>query len=39
MNLEENLKVLSNSIEGNLFYDNLHKAIYATDASVYRELP
>lgn len=27
------------SIEGELFTDNLHQTIYATDASVYRELP
>lgn len=30
---------LSDLIEGDLFSDNLHKIIYATDASVYREMP
>lgn len=30
---------LSNALEGELFTDNLHKTIYATDASVYREIP
>ncbi|OIQ37625.1 MAG: FAD-binding oxidoreductase [Bacteroidetes bacterium MedPE-SWsnd-G1] len=33
------LSNLSNQLQGELFYDDLHKAIYATDASVYRKLP
>ena len=33
------LNSLHNSLEGELFYDNLHKNIYATDASVYRKIP
>jgi FAD/FMN-containing dehydrogenase/Fe-S oxidoreductase len=34
-----NLKELSNSISGEVFFDDLHKSIYATDASVYRKIP
>ena len=30
---------LDTSLKGNLFFDNLHKSIYATDASVYRKVP
>jgi len=33
------LQDLSKSIEGELYQDDLHQIIYATDASVYRELP
>ncbi len=33
------LKSLSTKIEGEVFYDLLHKSIYATDASVYRKIP
>ena len=33
------LNKLSNLLSGELFFDNLHKSIYATDASVYRKLP
>jgi FAD/FMN-containing dehydrogenase/Fe-S oxidoreductase len=33
------LKELSESLKGELFFDNLHKSIYATDASVYRMIP
>ena len=33
------LDSLRNSLEGELHYDGLHRHIYATDASVYRELP
>ena len=33
------LKFLKNSISGELFFDNLHKTLYATDASVYRKIP
>ena len=35
----ENLKELANKLEGELFYDSLWRSIYATDASVYRNLP
>ena len=34
-----NQKELSEIIEGDVFFDNLHKIIYATDASVYRKIP
>jgi len=33
------LKDLSKSLEGELLFDELSRAIYATDASVYRKLP
>ncbi len=33
------LQELSNTLDGELFFDDLHKSIYATDASVYRMLP
>src|SRR5690606_35671694 len=33
------LKALSSIIKGELLIDDLHRAIYATDASVYRQLP
>lgn len=33
------LQQLSDSLEGTLFYDELHKKIYATDASAYRIMP
>ena len=33
------LNALNNSLTGELFFDNLHKTIYATDASVYRKIP
>lgn len=36
---ESSLKILQNSLNGELLYDNLHKSLYATDASVYRKLP
>ncbi|NAS30616.1 FAD-binding protein [Flavobacteriaceae bacterium R38] len=36
---EELLLDFSKNIEGQLFIDKLHKAIYATDASVYRKVP
>lgn len=39
MKLEKNLKDLSGLLSGSLFYDELWKSIYATDASVYREIP
>lgn len=33
------LEELSQKLTGELFFDDLHKAIYATDASVYRKIP
>ncbi len=33
------LQQLKDLLEGDLFFDNLYKTLYATDASVYRELP
>lgn len=33
------LTSLGNSLSGELHYDDLHKALYATDASVYRKIP
>ncbi len=33
------LQNLSNSLTGELLFDDLHKSIYATDASVYRKIP
>ena len=33
------LENLSNSISGEVLFDNLSKSIYATDASVYRKIP
>ena len=33
------LKILSDSLNGELFFDDLHKTLYATDASVYRKIP
>ncbi len=35
----QQLKSLSKSLNGELFTDNLHKLLYATDASVYRKVP
>jgi hypothetical protein len=32
----DQLKQLSESLEGTLLYDDLHKTLYATDASAYR---
>ncbi|MEP2935401.1 MAG: FAD-linked oxidase C-terminal domain-containing protein [Gilvibacter sp.] len=37
--LSHALKFLEKSLEGSLFTDDLHKAMYATDASVYRMIP
>ena len=37
--MKEKLSELSQQIDGQLFYDDLWRSIYATDASVYRELP
>ncbi|MCX2680151.1 FAD-binding protein [Galbibacter sp. EGI 63066] len=33
------LRKLNKKLKGELFFDDLHKTIYATDASVYREIP
>jgi FAD/FMN-containing dehydrogenase/Fe-S oxidoreductase len=33
------LNKLSNVLSGEVYFDNLHKTMYATDASVYRKLP
>ncbi len=33
------LQELSEKLDGELFFDELHKSIYATDASVYRKIP
>lgn len=33
------LDSLDNSLSGDILYDNLHKTLYATDASVYRKIP
>ncbi|MDX1762197.1 MAG: FAD-linked oxidase C-terminal domain-containing protein, partial [Christiangramia sp.] len=37
--MEKKLQQLSQEIDGQLYYDELWRSIYATDASVYRELP
>ncbi|MDY7395544.1 FAD-linked oxidase C-terminal domain-containing protein [Aureibaculum sp. 2210JD6-5] len=34
-----NLPRLEEKLSGELFFDDLHKSIYATDASVYRKIP
>jgi len=39
MPIKQALHLLSKNIEGELFFDDLHKSIYATDASVYRKIP
>ena len=33
------LEILNSSLDGELLFDDLHKSIYATDASVYRKIP
>ena len=33
------LEILNSSLTGELLFDDLHKNIYATDASVYRKIP
>ncbi|MES2239330.1 MAG: FAD-linked oxidase C-terminal domain-containing protein [Bacteroidota bacterium] len=35
----QSLEQLSHSLEGTLLHDNLHKTLYATDASAYRIVP
>lgn len=37
--MKDELLLLQRSLEGELLWDDLHKHIYATDASVYREIP
>lgn len=37
--MKEYLKELSDQLQGELHWDNLHKTIYATDASIYRIVP
>ncbi len=37
--MKEKLNLLGQELDGQLFTDNLWRSIYATDASVYRELP
>ncbi len=39
VSLENKLTQLKASLQGELHFDNLHKSIYATDASVYRKIP
>ncbi|MDC7998358.1 FAD-binding and (Fe-S)-binding domain-containing protein [Gilvibacter sediminis] len=37
--LDASLKALQEKLQGEIHWDRLHKQLYATDASVYRELP
>ncbi len=37
--MKEVLAGFTKDLEGELYYDDLHRSIYATDASVYRKLP
>ena len=39
MPLTQKFQLLSREIQGELNFDDLHKSMYATDASVYREIP
>ncbi len=39
MKINHKLESLQKKLEGELYYDDLHRHIYATDASVYRMLP
>jgi len=39
MSINQELQQLSQALHGELHYDDLHKKIYATDASVYRKIP
>jgi FAD/FMN-containing dehydrogenase/Fe-S oxidoreductase len=39
MSIIKELKQLADSLEGTLLYDDLHKTLYSTDASVYRIKP
>ncbi|CAM1374451.1 FAD-binding and (Fe-S)-binding domain-containing protein [Tenacibaculum xiamenense] len=37
--MDNKLNYLNQSLDGEVLFDNLHKNIYATDASVYRKIP
>ena len=37
--MKKNLEELNNKLSGTVQFDDLHKGMYATDASVYRKLP
>ena len=37
--MKQKLQNLHKQLQGELFFDDLHKIIYATDASVYRKIP
>lgn len=37
--MKDALAKLKSQLDGELFFDNAHKVLYATDASAYRELP
>ena len=37
--MKKKLTHLRTYFEGDLFFDELHKTLYATDASVYRKIP
>lgn len=37
--MDNKLNFLDKSLDGNILFDELHKKIYATDASVYRKIP
>ncbi|WP_010228438.1 FAD-binding and (Fe-S)-binding domain-containing protein [Gillisia marina] len=37
--MKEKLLELQSALKGELLFDDLHKSLYATDASVYREIP
>ena len=39
MKMKNSLLQLAKDLEGELYHDELWKTIYATDASVYREIP
>ena len=39
LNLELKFKQLNKELDGELLWDSLNKALYATDASAYREIP
>lgn len=39
MNENIDINLLKNRLKGDIYSDNLHRMIYATDASVYKEMP
>jgi len=39
MPLNQKLQELARELQGEFYFDNLHKSLYATDASVYRKIP